>query len=112
MAKKTFKTNGNKISNPADLFMDVNQAAGQDIPPASKAGTTKAPKNAPEKISAAENTPAEDTANSEIRNKRVQILITPTMYEQAKQAAWENHESMNSYIYNAIDKALKEKGDK
>lgn len=45
----------------------------------------------------------------EIRSKRIQLVVTPNLYRNLKEAAWINRQSVNEYINQLI---IKDVGNK
>ena len=50
---------------------------------------------------------AKTTAKDESRTRRVQLVLPPTLYDQLKDAAWENRQSVNETIIQAVTAYLK-----
>lgn len=48
------------------------------------------------------------TANAkELRTRRVQAVLTPTLYEQLNDTAWKNRQSVNETIVQAIEEYIR-----
>jgi len=92
MTKKTFGDVAKKfLSTPEE---DAQKAETQEAPP---------PKNAVENTKP----PAGyklDPRCVEIKSKRVQLVLQPSVYERAKEKAWREHLSVNEYIHQLIEK--------
>ena len=63
-------------------------------------------KPAPKKKAAGSRTP-KPKKESENRTRRVQIVLPPTLYDQLKDYAWSNRQSVNEAIIQAITEQLR-----
>lgn len=99
MAKKNFDVEAatQGMRNPADMFIDIpvkDQEATPQTTPASQA-VSKAPQEKPAK---------------ETKSRRLQLLLTPSLYDKL-QAAAEADEvsdgSVNKFVNRLLEKALK-----
>lgn len=63
-------------------------------------------KPAPKKKAAGSRAP-KPKKESENRTRRVQLVLTPTLYDQLKDYAWSNRQSVNEAIIQAITEQLK-----
>ena len=50
---------------------------------------------------------AKTTAKDETRTRRVQLIFPPTLYDQLKEKAWEEGQSVNETIIQAVTAYLK-----
>jgi hypothetical protein len=96
MARKTFK------DNPALQFLtDANEEI-------------KTEEGQPERIQprAAEAPPEgykENPRFIELKTRRVQLVLQPSLYERVREAAFDAKLSLNEYIHQLLDNATKEK---
>lgn len=63
-------------------------------------------KPAPKKKAAGSRAP-KPKKESENRTRRVQLVLTPTLYDQLKDYAWKNRQSVNEAIIQAITEQLR-----
>ena len=92
MARKDFK------GNPAMQFISQESVEKVDAPKMEKPSSTGAKK-----------APAGYKLNPEfieIKSKRVQILLQPSLYEKAKEVSKELGLSMNDFIHRALQEAV------
>lgn len=92
MSKKTFKSNLEKIENPALQFI-------------SNATSKKRTEKKEQDI----HTPAPEGYKlvPEVKSKRLQLLIQPSLYNRIKEKAKETGASVNDTIHNILSKAMR-----
>ena len=84
MSKKTFK------ENPACQFLSGTQ--------------TPEPVPAP----GPEQSPPERRRGEEVRNRRLQLLMQPSLYQRVKRRAEAQGVSVNEYVHRVLDEVTKE----
>lgn len=63
-------------------------------------------KPAPKKKAAAPKA-TQPKAETETRTRRVQLVLPPTLYDQLKETAWKNRQSVNEEIIQAVTEHIK-----
>lgn len=92
MSKKTFKSNLEKIENPA--LQSISNAT-------SKKRTERKEQDIHDSI------PEGYKLVPEAKSKRLQLLIQPSLYNRVKQRADENGTSVNDTIHNILSNVLR-----
>lgn len=85
-------------NNPAMAFIST----GDEEQPKSKAKTGAGKAKPANKGKTHRRTDAE-----ELRTRRVQAVLTPTLYEQLNDTAWKNRQSVNETIVQAIEEYIR-----
>lgn len=86
-------------ASPAEELLLSFKAPPKEEPAA------KPPKPAPKKKAAGSR--AKMPKETEHRTRRVQLVLTPTLYDQLNEAAWNNRQSVNETIIQAVTEYLK-----
>ena len=86
-----------RIISPAEELLTSLNAPQEEEP--------VTPKKAPKKKSTGSG--AKKPAKKENRTRRVQLVLTPTLYEQLNDRAWSDRQSVNETIIQAIEEYLK-----
>ena len=107
---KSFKDDASGALSPAWKFISTPDAQGaQEAPTAAAAdGVNGAGDPVPAPAAGQDHGPglSFETRAKEKRNKRMQILVTPTLYERIRAAADDNQTSANELIYKLIEYGL------
>lgn len=98
MSKKTFKS-------VATTFFST--ATKETPKPAQQVKASKAKAGQSAKAVQRETPPAEKPAALEVKARRVQLLMKPSTYELAKEAAYQKRLSFNEYIHLLIEEHSK-----
>ena len=93
-----------RIEEDSALLSVLGYGAAQTEEPKPKE-RPKPPKKPAQKKSAGSK--AKAPAKDENRTRRVQLVLPPTLYEQLKDAAWSDRQSVNEAIIQAITAYLK-----
>lgn len=104
---KSFKDDASGAISPALKFISTPDAQG--APAAATAdGVNGAGDPVPAPAAGQDHGPglSFETRAKEKRNKRMQILVTPTLYERIRAAADDNQTSANELIYKLIEYGL------
>lgn len=80
-------------NNPALAFISTDE----EEKPKAKTSRSKAKGKTQRRVTDAE----------ELRTRRVQAVLTPTLYEQLSDTAWKNRQSVNETIVQAIEEYIR-----
>ena len=108
---KSFKDDASGALSPALKFIstpDAQEAPGTPEAAAAADGVNGAGDPVPAPAAGQDHGPelSFETRAKEKRNKRMQILVTPTLYERIRAAADDNQTSANELIYKLIEYGL------